>query len=221
MKKIYLMTFGFVTIFSGCEGTIEAIKLPNGELGKKLDTSVTSDTNDYLSEDNVARKAGIFTFVDMKTSSASNILYVNVRRWDIHDRRSNVFAFTINDIQPSKCSYVAKGDTATRECIFDKQKIYNSYEQSGKLLYDESANGKKSAFVECLKRLPKPPKSEFIGGISWVAKMDDCVSDAYQVPRGNGIVENKLGYNQLMFTNKHHLLDVGSKEKFKQFLFGK
>jgi len=221
MKNIYLMTFGFVTIFSGCEGTIVAIKLPNGELGKKLDTYVTKDTNDYLSESMVLKKAGIFTTVDMKTSSASNLLYVNVRRSDMNNRRSNVDTFTINDIKPSKCSYVAKGDTATRECIFDKKKIYTSYEQSGKLLYDENSNGKKSASVECLKRLPKPPKSEFIGGISWVAKMEDCISDAYQVPRGNGIVENKLGYNQLMYTNKHHLLDIGSKENFKQFLFGK
>jgi len=214
MKKESLLILGFVAIFAGCAGSTKAIKLPNGASGKEMDVSIRSDENDYLSEDYIAKKAGIFTTIKMKTSASNNKLYTEVYRNDLYDRRAKVYSFTINDIQPLKCTYTEKGKRATRECIFDKKRVYGSYQKKGKLIYDESANGKKSASVECLKKHPKPSSFR----ISWVNKMENCISDRYKMSRSNTPVENRLRYNQLMYTNKHYLLDVGEKGKIKQFL---
>lgn len=217
MKKESLLAMGFVAIFAGCAGSTKAIKLPNGELGKEMGISIRSDKSDYLSENHIAKKAGIFTTIKMKTSAVSNKLYMEVYRSDLHDRRAKVYTFMLNGIKPSTCTYVEKGKRATRECIFDKKRVYSSYQKQGKLIYDESANGKQSASVECLKMYPKP--SSF--SVSWVNNMENCISDSYQMSRSSTPIDNRLGYNQIMYTNKHYLLDLGEKGKFKQFLFGK
>lgn len=216
MKKESLLALGFIAIFAGCTGSTKTITLPSGDAGQKMDVSIRSDKSDYLSEDYIAKKAGIFTFIAMKTSARNNNLYVEVRRSDMHDRRAKVYSFMINDIKPSNCTYIEKGKRATRECIFDKKRVYSSYEKRGKLIYDESANGKKSASVECLKKYPKP--SSF--SVSWVNNMEKCISDSYKMSRSNTPVENRLRYNQLMYTSKHYKLDIGEAGKFKQFLFG-
>lgn len=215
MKNSVLMA-GAAVLLAGCTGSTSAITMRNGEPGRKMDISISSDKNDYLSEDYIAKKAGIFTFIAMKTSTGSNKLFVEVDRWDIHGRRASAYPFTLNGIQPISCTDMSKRRHATKECVFDKKSVYDSYQRKGKLVYDESANGKKSAAVECLKAHPKP--SSF--GIGWLRSMDSCISDKYEIPRSITPVENRLKYNQLMFTNKHYLLDVGKKGKFKQFLYG-
>lgn len=207
---------GLATLLAGCAGSTSAITMQNGEPGRKIGVSISSDKSDYLSEDYIAKKAGIFTSISMKTATGNNKLFVEVDRWDIHGRRASAYPFTLNGIHPISCTDMSKRKHATKECVFDKRRVYDSYKTKGKLIYDESANGKKSAAVECLKAHPKP--SSF--GIGWLRSMDSCISDKYEIPRSITPVENRLKYNQLMFTNKHYLLDFEGKGKFKQFLYG-
>ena len=220
MKNMWISGLGAALLLASCAGTIENVTLPNGQQGKELTMTPSDVEGNYISELYVIKKAGMFTYPKMKTSASSADVYVQIYRFDLHNRGVVVHPFTINDIRPISCSSKKSKGRFTRECKFNKNSLYASYKRHGELIVDESRNGKKSPSVECLKKNPQL-KGLSIEGFKKQAVMNHCLERAYEIPHQMGSVSLRLGRRELAATNKHYQIDVENKDIFKNFLYGK
>ena len=221
MKKTIAIAITSLLLM-GCAETVENITLPNGQKGKEISLYVQDDAKNYLSELYLLRKANMFTYVKMKTVPTSDDLYVNIRRLELNNQKVIVYPFSINNIKPLGCTYEDKGKHGySRECKFSKSSLYASFKKYHTFFVDESGNGKKSASVECLKKHPKPSTAGMLKGMGWVQTVDNCIADAYKIPRKMGSVSLRLGRRELMATNKHYEIKIEDQNLFKQFLFSK